>query len=385
MGSNSSGFLIVCSAAAIGLIVLTTSGEDSEPKSGTGLSNLGNTCFLNALVQALSVSENLQEFLQAHLAYCQNSIVTELHNCIEAVRTGVEVVRPKALITALSEKFPHFGSQQDAHEIFVVIQDVLSTLPRTAPFKTLPQFPFLGINSTTIECTSCGNKRSKLEVFCDISLSVAHSIEMSFVNFCEPQRVEGVNCMYCSAAASIQEHEKAILRIEQDGLTEFEKQEQSSYHRKNKQFLEGQIRKIGLQPEEADMMVKISRPASLTRQIVRLPKVLCLHIGRLTHTSDGTVYKDSTLVKFPTYLIVPSQAYASPAFTNQEYKLCAVVEHIGSALEGHYVTYKEVKDQWYICSDEYVKEVPKASVMERPAYMLFYELRVPTPSLYKTV
>jgi uncharacterized UBP type Zn finger protein len=287
-------------------------------------------------------------------------------------------------VAALSEKFPHFGSQQDAHEMFVVIQDVLSALPRTAPFKTLPQFPFLGINQTTIECTHCQIKRQKLEVFCDLSLNVSPSLERSLVKFCEAQYVEGVNCMHCSALASINELDKALARLDQDDLTELERQERGSAHRRHKLHLQAQIKRFGLQPEEADMMVKVSRTAQLSRQVVRLPKVLCLHIGRLTHTAAGYVQKDSSSVQFPATLNMPSQAYA-PNRSYQEYQLCAVVEHIGTALEGHYVTYKLVKDQWFICSDEYVKEVPRVAVMERPAYMLFYELRGTAESLNYSV
>lgn len=71
-------------------------------------------------------------------------------------------------------------------------------------------------------------------------------------------------------------------------------------------------------------------------------------------------------------------------WSNWRYVLAAVVEHRGSAVGGHYVTYRRLpqrrdgrgqdfaEQEWVLCSDEYVRPVSTAEVLRAQCYMLFY-------------
>jgi ubiquitin C-terminal hydrolase len=65
---------------------------------------------------------------------------------------------------------------------------------------------------------------------------------------------------------------------------------------------------------------------------------------------------------------------------NTQYRLVAVIEHIGSAFGGHYVAYRFVEHDnrtfWVRCSDDTIIQVPERSVLESvQAFLCLYERR----------
>jgi ubiquitin C-terminal hydrolase len=61
------------------------------------------------------------------------------------------------------------------------------------------------------------------------------------------------------------------------------------------------------------------------------------------------------------------------------YRLSAVIEHFGSALGGHYVAYKKLfpsedgPGSWVVADDNDISIIREKEVLNRCAYMLFYE------------
>jgi len=78
-------------------------------------------------------------------------------------------------------------------------------------------------------------------------------------------------------------------------------------------------------------------------------------------------------VRFPEVLD-PSVACASTAVPGK-YVLACVLEHMGGADNGHYVTYRRTLDEkgWVFISDDRVVPVDFSAVGRSQAYMLFYE------------
>ena len=61
------------------------------------------------------------------------------------------------------------------------------------------------------------------------------------------------------------------------------------------------------------------------------------------------------------------------------YELGAVIEHVGSPLSGHYITYRQQdRRHWACTSDTSVYTVGTREVLSARAYMLFYN-RETTP------
>ncbi|GAB5370426.1 hypothetical protein AAMO2058_001492000, partial [Amorphochlora amoebiformis] len=64
---------------------------------------------------------------------------------------------------------------------------------------------------------------------------------------------------------------------------------------------------------------------------------------------------------------------------SQLYDLYAVINHLGTSLGGHYVSYvakgRGPKRRWYCFDDENVQQIDKSFVKSSGAYMLFYHRR----------
>lgn len=66
-----------------------------------------------------------------------------------------------------------------------------------------------------------------------------------------------------------------------------------------------------------------------------------------------------------------------PFRIKMNYRLCAVIEHIGNPYGGHYISAKKTSaaqgNKWILCDDINTQEISEAVVMNSIAYMLFYE------------
>jgi len=144
----------------------------------------------------------------------------------------------------------------------------------------------------------------------------------------------------------------------------------------------------------------ISKQSSMVKResfkrllITRLPPVLCLHVQRRYYkASQNCMAKAMQIVDFSEILDV------APFTSSNDkkkilYRLMSVVEHIGNANFGHYVTFRRFTsaqpgvapeiaaantvstsvDRWYRISDESVQLVEWSDVKRCQAYLLFYE------------
>jgi len=117
-------------------------------------------------------------------------------------------------------------------------------------------------------------------------------------------------------------------------------------------------------------------PANKALTITRLPKVLCLHIQRNSWDARGCLTKDQTRVTFGMELNIAKNSGLEEGEIQAQYNLSSVVEHVGSAMGGHYLSYKRKgpsSSQWLRCSDTDVREVDVGAVLGAQAFLLFYK------------
>jgi uncharacterized UBP type Zn finger protein len=139
------------------------------------------------------------------------------------------------------------------------------------------------------------------------------------------------------------------------------------------------------------------------------PTILTLHIGRLQlgHKVHTHFRISETLNLSPFLLREPSltkknkvkEDYTVNSFKTETdtltdtlllYDLVSVVEHLGNAESGHYITYRRISppstsvdsqlihslsSEWVVCSDGSVRNVSFKDVASSCAYLLFYEKR----------
>ncbi|KAK8960348.1 Ubiquitin carboxyl-terminal hydrolase 2 [Platanthera guangdongensis] len=158
-----------------------------------GLSNLGNTCFFNSVMQNFFAMDRLRDAL-----FCLDRPVGPLFMAlrmlfIETSRSadskGV-VVNPKALFGCICAKAPQFRSyqEQDSHELLRYLLDGLqmeeTNTRKTSELSkdqgkinvetsaTLVDSIFGGCLSSTVSCMECGHTSVVNEPFLDLSLPV---------------------------------------------------------------------------------------------------------------------------------------------------------------------------------------------------------------------
>lgn len=348
----------------------------------TGLRNLGNTCFINSVVQCLSNLPPLRDWLlhsfmesKTPIRYnnsvtlwrrgtldCLNamssnvsfdtrevSLVVELHNIFRVLWSGKwVVVTPYALLDALWKFVPHFRGykQQDAQEFYSYLLDRINNeltdamkknrKPLLAPGvgvpKSLVGTLFEGEFASNVKCTLCNNVSRRSEPFIDLEIDlVVASVARRRTNT-EPEATTLHEC-----------------------LTSFSKWEE----------IEGYT---------CDNCHK-SCTALKRMSIQRLPKILCIVLKRFCYTPDGRLAKNDALVSYPLHELNLNAICDEGVVKDTVYDLNAIIVHHGLSLrKGHYtsVCYNQELDAWFHFNDSKVTRVEEDEVGANEAYMLFY-------------
>ena len=300
-----------------------------------GLLNIGNTCYMNSVMQCLnSLPSFVQYFKDSR--YCRDIdsrskydgiFAKEMGATLELMNIACSPVSLYSLKTAVGElHHPFKGSmQQDAHEFLLYmlnwLHEDLGGNASPAPFVDNPrnsEFDSLiqGINQYSIICSACHYESASCEPFTIISLSL-------------PSRG----------------------RCTLEGMLE------KSYT----------ISYIDYKCPQCNIHGKCTRRS----EIKKLPSVLILHLKRF----DNSSRKKENEIEFPLVnLSLPAHAMQRencPAIFN----LCSVTNHYGSLTTGHYTSLCRSPDggTWYKCDDRYVTRTRMSSISSA-AYLLFSEL-----------
>uniref|UniRef100_W5M1Q4 Ubiquitin carboxyl-terminal hydrolase n=1 Tax=Lepisosteus oculatus TaxID=7918 RepID=W5M1Q4_LEPOC len=125
-----------------------------------------------------------------------------------------------------------------------------------------------------------------------------------------------------------------------------------------------------------------------TKQLTmkKLPIVACFHLKRFEHSAKLR-RKITTYVSFPLELdMTPFMASSKESRMNGQYQqpvdslnndnkysLFAVVNHQGTLESGHYTSFiRQHKDQWFKCDDAIITKASIKDVLDSEGYLLFY-------------
>uniref|UniRef100_A0A8C1SHX2 Ubiquitin carboxyl-terminal hydrolase n=1 Tax=Cyprinus carpio TaxID=7962 RepID=A0A8C1SHX2_CYPCA len=355
--------------------------DSTIAQCATGLRNLGNTCFMNAILQSLS---NIQVFScyfkelpsvalrsgktagrRMYHTRSQGdssvSLVEEFRKTLCSLWQGSQTAfSPDALFYVIWKIMPSFRGyqQQDAHEFLRYLLDHLhremqgskngSPSP-TLGFvffcffrngtSTIVTSVFGGILQNEVYCLICGTESRKFDPFLDLSLDIPSQFRIKTRKDQEP----GPTCTLNDCLRSFTDLEE-------------------------------------LDETELYMCHKCKKRQKSTKKfwIQKLPKVLCLHLKRF-HWTAFLRNKIDTYVEFPmrgldmkSYLLEPENSLPERCL----YDLAAVVVHHGSGIgSGHYTAYGLHEGQWYHFNDSTVTLVSEEAVLKAKAYILFYTER----------
>uniref|UniRef100_A0A7S1QIG8 Ubiquitin carboxyl-terminal hydrolase n=1 Tax=Neobodo designis TaxID=312471 RepID=A0A7S1QIG8_NEODS len=330
--------------------------------AGCGLQNLGNTCFMNSVLQAIAYTPPLATYLQ-NVERDRNSRTFDALGALGDVCRQIHAgghryaFKPSAIAgslrTLLSHRHFRPGQQADAHEFAIRILDAcqIALVKRLVPGRKL---------------TSLAEYTSPL------------------------MRVIGG--FLCSQVSWKREDELRSLRKMRSPQAEWVAREAHPRHYTSNTYepscilhlpVAGQtlddcarkfcsLDKIDGYKTDRGGIVQVTRGTRLHR----LPKVLIVHLKRF----DNAMRKINKHIAFPAHDEVWDVApYMTPQARQAgcqctKYQLHAVVLHHGSSLGfGHYTAMVRAPNGiFYEADDGHVHNVPHGALKKAPAYMLFY-------------
>jgi ubiquitin carboxyl-terminal hydrolase 22/27/51 len=167
-----------------------------EPNSTVGLRglyNLGNTCFMNCIVQALAHTPILRDYFLSDRHRCfldtmqQRCVVCEMGNLFQEFYSGVSCPYiPFKLLHLVWTHARHLAGyeQQDAHEFFIAVLDVLHhhsggqtpTVTQPGHCSCIVDQTYNGRLQSDVQCQTCKSVSTTVDPFRDISLDLAPSM-----------------------------------------------------------------------------------------------------------------------------------------------------------------------------------------------------------------
>ncbi|XP_022216427.1 ubiquitin carboxyl-terminal hydrolase 8 isoform X2 [Drosophila obscura] len=324
----------------------------------TGLKNLGNTCYMNSILQCLSNTPHLAEYCLSdqYKNYISRSnktngqVIEEVAALLKELWNGqykCVASRDLRYVVGQYQKIFRGVDQQDSHEFLTILMDWLhsdlQTLDVTRMRETIGAAEkawldftkakesiilhlFYGQMKSTVKCVACHKESATYECFSNLSLELPPNANQCQLNQCmdmyfSGERIHGWNCPNC----------------------------------------------------------KTKRDAIKKLDISRLPPVLVVHLKRFyaDPSNTGAYVKKQNYLRFPLQNLEMNPYIAraeSRAVTPKTYQLYAVSNHYGTMEGGHYTAFcKSVNyGRWYKFDDQVVSVLDTSNVVSSAAYILFY-------------
>ena len=345
-----------------------------------GLFNLGETCYMNAVLQMMIHNQLLSSYFlgsghpvhscpitrrfenKAELGSddedededddekpCVGCAMTELFSDAKFAENTVPAWAVN-LLYASWRSIPHMAGrgQQDAQEWFIMIVDKLHEsvkpqLDKRGHCRCFFHKVFFGRMRNEVTCNSCHTSSVTEEPYSSISLDFKKQMKKKKKALPPDTKVSIPRVAECLKSYTTAE----TLPVE-----------------------EYRCRECG----EASSALKRSR-------IRKLPAILCVHVKRFgTKVVNGNYVEEKYGGKIDFPLVLDMSSYTTTHGEDNSksfiYDLECIVVHQGDHIQnGHYFAFCRQDDRWFRFDDEIVTATTTEDVLRQEAYLLFYSLR----------
>lgn len=363
-----------------------------------GLNNLGNTCFMNSVLQALLHTPLLRNYFLSdrHNRYhCQQKngasnggkngrlcLACDMDALFSAVFSGERTpYSPAKFLYSWWQHAANLASyeQQDAHEFFISMLHRIHEKEDKEQGKPHSQGSgdcciahrvFSGILRSDVMCMACGFTSTTYDPCIDFPLDL------------------GPNRGRQAKSLSTKSHNSS--NVGADSISSSQENATSTLKGCLEQFTRPE--RLGSDQKFFCQKCQVRQECLKQLSIRKLPLVSCFHIKRFEHSSSRNMsQKVDRHLQFPFSLnMAPflSSSILRSRFGHRsfpfdgdeqdsanelsELELFAVVTHSGKLDGGHYVTYLRFSNQWYKCDDAWITKVSESIVRAAQGYMIFY-------------
>jgi ubiquitin C-terminal hydrolase len=339
--------------------------ENYKDKGLTGLSNLGNTCFINSCIQILSHTYELNDFLnkQTYKKKLQKKYESTLllewdslrqlmwsENCIVSPGKFLKTIQKLAQIKG-ADIFTGY-SQNDLPEFLLFIIDCFHTSLSREVNMSISGIVHNNTDKIALDCFEMIKRMYAKEyseiwnMFYGVHVSQITSIETNEVLSSSPEPYFMINL-------SIPSNNKSPSLIDCFDL-----------------YVEGET----LDGENAWFNENTGLKQDVKKKISywSMPNILVIDLKRISAVNHNN--KNQVLVDFPLTDLDLSKYVLGYKKESYVYDLYGICNHSGGTFGGHYTAYvKNANGKWYHFNDTFVSEVKNTDeLISTRAYCFFY-------------
>ncbi|XP_009417058.2 ubiquitin carboxyl-terminal hydrolase 25 [Musa acuminata AAA Group] len=316
-----------------------------------GLKNLGNSCYLNSVLQCLTYTPPLAQFCLSsrHSSLCKSLFANRDKECpfcilerqiARSLSLDGPLEAPSKIHKSLALFAEHFrwGRQEDAHEFLRYVIDACHNAclkihkrnggggtpdgnpkaeGRSGPSTVMKEI-FGGALLSQVKCLACKGESNKSDEIMDICLDLfqSSSLKDALARFFHPEVLDGNNKYNCGNCKKLSVARKQMF-------------------------------------------------------ILRAPNVLVVQLKRFEGIHGGKINRN---IEFDEALGLSEFMFNMSQDPEPEYNLFGSIVHSGFSPEsGHYYAYiKDASGRWYCCNDAQVSLSSRQEVLSEKVYILFY-------------